>query len=392
MTSAWKSIPPNPLKTSLPLLLAFFWTATAHAQFTITELNGGPFADNLATLSTSSAFGLDEIGGGSLTQHKIANILDGIYGNSNSWIGDSENSFIGISLGKDPVSIGQIAFGRDNTGMFSDRSAGLYTIQYTTEPNPDASTPETMWNLVGTINHPPGGTGFLSSSRRHAWNFEPVQATGIRIIVPGSSFANGGAIDELEVAPFAHAPLRLQSVGGTMQPGNIALEGVAFAKDVIGGYEQHSIPHINDGIHGNANSWIGDSLDSFAGVRFSAPATIDRIAFGRDNTGAFADRADGYYLVQYTTAADADSTTPDTNWINIGPLYLDPTDPERALRHEYAFDPVAGATALRIIAPGNGIGNGSAIDELEVYAVPEPGGAALVIIGATLLALRRRRE
>ena len=364
--------------------------ASTRAQFTVTEINGGLFAGNLSTLPGSSAFGKDEIGGGGLPIHKIPNVRDGIYGNSNSWIGDSLNSFIGISLGATPVSIGRIAFGRDNTATYFDRTAGLYTLEYTTDPNPTAGT--IAWTTIGTINHAPGDPGVLSTSRRHAWNFAPVNATGIRLTVPGSSFTDGADIDELEVAAFAPAPFTLQTVGGTMGLGNVALGGTAFAKDVLPGYAEHTIPHLNDGIYGNANSWIGNSLDSFAGVTFTSPSTIDRIAFGRDNTPFYADRSDGYYLVQYSVIPGANETTPDIGWTDIGPLYIDPLDPNRALRHEYSFGAVAGATALRIVAPGDGIASGTAIDELEVYGVvPEPGTAALLALGG-IVALRRRGQ
>ena len=208
-----------------------------------------------------------------------------------------------------------------------------------------------------------------------------------------ASFGDGADIDELEVAAFAPAPFTLQTVGGTMGPGNVALSGGAFAKDVLPGYAAHTIPHLKDGIYGNANSWIGDSLASFAGITFTSATTIDRIAFGRDNTPFYADRSDGFYLVQYSVIPGANETTPDTGWTNIGPLYIDAADPDRALRHEYSFSAVAGATAVRIVTPGAGIGNGTAIDELEVYAaVPEPGGVALAFGGMLSLLARRRRR
>ena len=248
---------------------------------------------------------------------------------------------------------------------------------------------------------PPPEATCSSSARRHAFNFPEVQATGVRIITPGSGFAGGAAIDELEVAAFAPAPLTLQGTSGFMNPDtNIALAingGTAFAKDVILGgtlAPTHTIPNLNDGIYGNANSWIGDSEDSFAGIRFATPNTIAKIAFGRDNTGAFADRASGYYLVQYTREANPDGATPEASWFDIGPVFIDGAGFDKALRHEYAFTPVAGVTGVRVIVPGNGMGTGAAIDELEVYAVPEPAGGALVLLGGALLGSRgfRRRH
>lgn len=382
----------------LAISCAALVTLTARAQLTVTELGGGVFSNNFSTLPGSSAFGKDEIGAGTLPQHKIPNVRDSVYGNSNSWIGDSANSFIGISFGAVPLSVGQIAFGRDNTGTFFDRTEGAYTLQYTTTPSPDATTPDGSWLTIGSITQTQNDAGVYSSSRRHAFDFLAVSATGMRLITPGSSFASGACIDELEFAPFAPAPLTLQLTGGTMNSAtNIALDAngaIAFAKDLIGNGSfspTHAIPNLNDGIYGNANSWIGETEDSFAGVRFANPQEIRGVAFGRDNTAQFGDRADGYYLIQYTTVSSPDASTPDSSWNNIGPAFLDASDPNRALRHEYSFAPVSGATGLRIITPGVGLTSGRAIDELEIYAVPEAGSAALACVGVAMLFRRRRR-
>src|SRR5690606_9093708 len=111
-------------------------------------------------------------------------------------------------------------------------------------------------------------------------------------------------------------------------------------------YLEHQVPHLNDGINGNANSWIGNTEESFAGIRFGLAQTINRVAFGRDNTGAYPDRADGNYLLPLTRDSNPDESTPDASWLNIGPIFIDAADPEGALRHEYSFAQVEGATGI----------------------------------------------
>ncbi len=173
---------------------------------------------------------------------------------------------------------------------------------------------------------------------------------------------------------------------------NIALTSTAFAKDLIngGGFPAHSnIGNINDGLYGNDESWIGDSESSFIGLNFNGSQTVNRFAFGRDNTGTFPDRSGGTYMLQYTTAASPNAGTPDGSWTTIGSVYYDHNGLDSADRHEYNFAPVS-ATGLRLIVAGNGIGSGLAIDEFEVYAIPEPGVLGLGLLAACA-GLRRRR-
>src|SRR6185436_20000709 len=99
------------------------------------------------------------------------------------------------------------AFGRDNTGTFSDRTLGLYTLQYTRVASPGTTTTftgnaDTGWATIGTLNYQSAGTGlFANPSRRHRFTFTPVEATGIRLLVPGTGINAGTCIDELEVNP-----------------------------------------------------------------------------------------------------------------------------------------------------------------------------------------------
>ncbi len=389
------------MKTRLLSFVLISVTAgVARAQLTLNQIGGTIGGGNYGTAAGTTAFGLDEIGGGTLPIHKIPNVRDGLFGNANSWIGDSPNSFVGLTFGS-TVSVGRVAWGRDNTGTFADRTAGLYAVHYTQVAGGGASLavtgdPTTGWALAGSVNYVSQGVlgSPLSMSLRHEWGFAAVQATAIRLTVPGSSFSNGGAIDELEAyAPSAPA-LSLVTTGGTMNAAtNLALTSTAFAKDVIGGgafAPTHTIGGLNDGVYGNANSWIGDSEASFAGLNFNGSYAIQGVAFGRDNTGNFGDRAAGTYLLQYTNVASPGAGTADSDWTTIGNIYYDTVGLDAADRHEYSFAPVT-ATGLRLRVSGNGMDGGIAIDELEVYAVPEPGVGVLAGVAAGLLGRRRRR-
>ena len=390
---------PVTLFTSALLLSAL----PAAAQLTLNQIGGGLGAGNYGTLGTTAAFGLDEIGGGGIPIHKIPNIRDGTYGNNNSWIGDSLNSFVGLNFGAVPVPVGQIAWGRSNTGVHQDRTAGLYSVHYTQMANPGAGLgitgdPTTGWASIGSVNYlTPGAAGSpLSLSLRHLWSFPSVNATGLRLTAPGSSFADGACIDELEAYTFAAAPLSLVTTGGTMNVStNIGLTSTPFAKDALnffnGSSTIHTIPDINDGLYGNSDSWIGNSESSFLGLDFNGSYLINSFAFGRDNTGSFADRSGGTYTLQYTTIPDPDALTLDSNWVTIGSVYYDHNGFDSADRHEYSFAPVT-ATGVRMFVAGNGIGSGMAIDEFEVNAIPEPSGAALLLCAAAGMMRRRSRR
>ena len=186
--------------------------------------------------------------------------------------------------------------------------------------------------------------------------------------------------------------LQLVEQGGTIDPPNNLARGVgavAFAKDLLPGFPAHTIPHLNDGLYGNNNSWIGNSQNSFCAVSFGATTkTVRGIAWGRDNTGTFTDRTLGNYTVQYTTTPNPSASTPDSAWVTIGSINY--TGPSGALlslpsrRHRFNFAAVD-ATGVRLICPGNGIGSGACIDELELYSNTFAGGPPDAVFGAQLV-------
>ena len=163
---------------------------------------------------------------------------------------------------------------------------------------------------------------------------------------------------------FSTPNLALQSVAGS----------VAFAKDVIPLPEPspHTIAHLNDGLYGNANSWIGNSSPSFAGINFGSLKTIGGVAWGRDNTGVYSDRSKGKYTLEFTTD-DPISVT--ANWTLIGDVTYESASP---LRQKYTFAAVD-ATGIRLRTEASDL---IAIDELEVYA-PQSTQATLASISVT---------
>ncbi len=138
---------------------------------------------------------------------------------------------------------------------------------------------------------PPGkGTGRPAvQPRRNVERFPPVRARFVRFTIAETRDGAQPCIDELEAY-------------GPDGPDNLALasRGVkATASSVFPANPLHKLEHVNDGRHGNGRSWI--SAEPGKGwVRLELPnaATLDRIVWGRDREGAFADRLARTYRIE----------------------------------------------------------------------------------------------
>ena len=175
----------------------------------LTLVEEGPLGStapmNLARQPGSAPFVIDSLTGYSI--HNFVGLTDGIYGNGNSWIGNSGSpGYAGVSFGG-LFTIGGFAFGRDNLGTYGDRTLGVYTLQYTRVASPGTGTPftgnaGTGWANIGTLDYQGAGAGlFTAPSLRHRFIFSPVAATGIRLLVPDTGIGPGTCIDELEANP-----------------------------------------------------------------------------------------------------------------------------------------------------------------------------------------------
>ncbi len=110
--------------------------------------------------------------------------------------------------------------------------------------------------------------------------FSPREARFVRLVIHRS---NGGqpCLDELEVyGPDSPANLALTSRGA-----------VPRASSLLPGYAIHAVKHLNDGLYGNAHSWIAATVgDEWAQIDLPAPARISRVVLSRDRNGQFSDR------------------------------------------------------------------------------------------------------
>lgn len=84
------------------------------------------------------------------------------------------------------------------------------------------------------------------------------------------------------------------------------------------GSDRHKLEHINDGLYGNSKSWISNEHgQGWVQLELSEPVAINRIVWGRDREGKFADRLALDYQIdisldgtEWTTVATDDDRLP----------------------------------------------------------------------------------
>ena len=378
----------------------------------ITGLEVPASPQNIAAATAGATpFAIGEYGG----PHTIAHLNDGLYGNAYSWItwdlslsrdvdlggsyGTNNMSFAGVALGSSHA-IAAIVFGRSAANEHQDRFSGNIYIQVTTAGSVSEITnldpaADAQWTTMGYFT--------TTDAYEHRFIFKsPVQATGVRIVT-----AAGNCIDEIVVHSVQEVTQTWDggTVGSThfsysgdwpdgqpLAPGaavpsaptNVAaaaVGGTPFAIGEFGG--PHTIAHLNDGLYGNAYSWItgndgsqartvvlggyyANVFMSYAGVALSSSHYISDIVFGRSAANEYQDRFSGEMYIQVTTAdrvPDITSADPaaDAQWTTLG--FVTATNP---YEHRFALSPAVRATGVRIVTAA-----GNCIDEIAVYGVPE---------------------
>jgi hypothetical protein len=86
----------------------------------------------------------------------------------------------------------------------------------------------------------------------------------------------------------------------------LAIHGTrATASGTLPGYDIHKLEHLNDGRVGNGRSWISSEPGrGWVQLEFAQSERIERIVWGRDREGKFADRLPTKYRIEIARAAD----------------------------------------------------------------------------------------
>ena len=173
----------------------------------------------------------------------------------------------------------------------------------------------------------------------------------------------------------------------------------AVAKDVIPGHAAiHLAEFANDGSYGNGSSWIGNSPNSWLKVDLGQTTPIDSIIFGRNRLeGGFYDREPGQFTVSVSLFDAVYANGDDSNDADEYTQVFDSTlagfigflSPQQTLRAMFGA-PVSARFVKMTFANA-----GTAIDEVEIRAVPEPSSIALLGMGGLAklgCVIRRRRR
>jgi len=149
---------------------------------------------------------------------------------------------------------------------------------------------------AAVIDHSARGTNSLRppvSPLQNEELFSPREAKFVRFTILAAN-SSEPCLDELEV--WAGERNVALATNGTK----------ASASGTLPGYEIHKLEHINDGHHGNSRSWISSEAGhGWVQLEFPRAERIDRIVWGRDREGKFADRVATSYRIEAALETNA---------------------------------------------------------------------------------------
>lgn len=239
-----------------------------------------PTPRNVALAST----GTKVTASGSRTSgsHKLEHINDGKYGNSRSWMADAAGrGWVQFEL-PEPARIAKIVWSRDREGAFTDRLATAYTLEA-------GASAESLQTLVSTPPPRPAVNTRVNTDR-----FAPVKTKRVRFTIRGTNNLEP-CVDELEVFDTNGVNIALASKGTT---------ATSSGNTVVA--DRHELRFVNDGEYGNSRSWMSSEHGGgWVTLEFADERVIDRVVWGRDRKGEFADRLATNYVIEVADAFGA---------------------------------------------------------------------------------------
>ena len=126
------------------------------------------------------------------------------------------------------------------------------------------------------------------SPLRNVERFEPVEARFVRFTVAEANQFEP-CVDELEVYAAGDEPRNVAPGAKPSSSGNYP--GAAI----------HQLGHVNDGRYGNGRSWICDKPAGWVALELPGVTRIDRVVWGRDREGKYADRLATRYRIDVSS-------------------------------------------------------------------------------------------
>ncbi len=126
---------------------------------------------------------------------------------------------------------------------------------------------------------PAAAAGNLQPQVPNTLEFVPQKAAFVRVVISEAG-ANEPCFDEIEVLDEKGRNVALAAQGAT-----------ATASSCLPGHAIHQIAHLNDGLFGNAHSWIAaDVVDQWAQIALPKPTQVRAVVLSRDREGKYRDR------------------------------------------------------------------------------------------------------
>lgn len=163
---------------------------------------------------------------------------------------------------------------------------------------------------------------------------------------------------------------------------NVALGATTTASSSLSGYPAiHDVAFLTDGFYGNGSSWISSDANSSVQIDLGRVMAINSVMFGRDRLDFFDDRDPGQFSISVSTTGSVGTfNTLYTSSTGYQILWDDSV--------KISFD---GMSARYVNLSFENAG--TAIDEVQITAVPEPETYAMLLAGLGLIGgLARRRK